>query len=72
MDDFEQYCWTIQGLLPMYMATIRLVFLSDKTPESPNIYHHFIATCNSHFSDECLKDGGGFFSTSSSHGMGPK
>ena len=49
MDDFEQYCWTIQGLLPMYMAMVYLVFLSDKTPESPNIYHHFIATWNLHF-----------------------
>ena len=50
MDDFEQYYILLDdsGVIANYMATICLVFPSDKTPESPNIYPHSIATWNPH------------------------
>ena len=48
MDDFEQYCWPIKGLLLSYMATIYLVFSGNKTPKSSNIYQDFIAMWNAH------------------------
>ena len=46
LGDFTQFCWTIRGLLPSYMATICLIYPSNRTPISPKIYHEFIAMWN--------------------------